>query len=377
MQYFELKEKGNLFFQSGEFSEAIECYISAIDVSSSVKPETIDSILTQIACHSNLATSYSNIGQFKLAETATTEGLSLIHETNHLTASESEYSEKINKIKQKLLLRLSYFDNRRAVINNSINTRNISPTNPTNLHLSPLKAMLTDSNLKERKTLYFFESQYMSYKYDNTVRFLATIHVLTCISVFGWYRDELTHEILGFGAHINMGSLLYSVYSNMQKLITNQPFVILPELVQGLNSAFENAVDKRKVRIFVVGGHKAMDLDKALCQYFPGNPEKHSFSSLVLECIANAGFSNIDTSLLNKFEGVACISSNEIERQLCEENQRFVLAALDLEMGLLVTHTEDASQFEILPRDSDIRRYERDVVSKLVAMGATLERVTT
>ena len=43
-----------------------------------------------------------------------------------------------------------------------------------------------------------------------------------------------------------------------------------------------------------------------------------------------------------------------IERSLCQSNQRFELAAVDLETGLMATHTDHDSQEILIPPHSHI-----------------------
>jgi hypothetical protein len=83
--------------------------------------------------------------------------------------------------------------------------------------------------------------------------------------------------------------------------------------------------------------------------------------------------------LLNVFTGVEAITTVEMEQRLYEQNQRSVVAALDLESGAILTHSEHRSQYDLIDRESGIRSRELDVNERSRFSGsfvATMEENT-
>lgn len=204
----------------------------------------------------------------------------------------------------------------------------LSSANPTSLN-GELLVSLGDLS----KTHYFFVGEIglpVSHK-----RFLATIHVLSCISVFAWFKDN-KNSIFALGAHIPIGAVLYGC---------KKGGAALSELIDTLRSIFKGC-PLADVTVYVVGGHQATDNDMALKNYFPKDPRKWLFSWHVLEALRSVGLPNIDTTLLNVFPGASLQELGEgAEVRLCAANMRFSIAALDLWTGKLLTHTNHSYLF--------------------------------
>merc|ERR1712130_341351 len=67
--------------------------------------------------------------------------------------------------------------------------------------------------------------------------------------------------------------------------------------------------------------------------------------------MGTAGFDKINQSMLNPFPGGPLGPSPSCEVKLVEDNQRFAVAALHLETGRVVTHTDAKSAEEEVPQE--------------------------
>jgi hypothetical protein len=213
-------------------------------------------------------------------------GHELIQKNKDMIVTEQQVLS-VEKIQKKLFHRLQELDVEDEILENVMKSQVVSMNSPTSLCLSnELKSLFTGPKMR---TLYFYEGQYKSYSstisHPLPVRFLATIHVLTCISVFAWIRNQTSGEVTAFGAHIAIRNLLSSEFA---KLSGSQKR-ILPELIDKLTSVFKGC-DKQNVIVHVVGGHRLMDHDIALKQYHPNSPNKQRFSLRVIEVLRDAGF---------------------------------------------------------------------------------------
>lgn len=159
-------------------------------------------------------------------------------------------------------------------------------------------------------------------------RFLATIGVFSCIAVFAWEPSGRA-----FGAHIAMPTLHLAARQNPNSKL------LLPEICAALKFTFKKVLDLKTVRVHLVGGQAAQDVDKGLASSFPGDPRKHSFAWHVIGAVQAAGLKldQESTLLLNVFPGIPFHPRFEQE-QRCKGHS-FSLVGLDRRTGNLVTHT--------------------------------------
>ena len=197
------------------------------------------------------------------------------------------------------------------------------------------------------QTDYFFMGQYIW----NRKTYLATIHILSCITIMVYCPDDG----LSFGAHIYLGSLLYT---STNKLIFPE---LRTELLQLKNKA---------AIVYLIGGFQKCDRIPALAMYFQGHAQKLLFSwhirELIRECMPLAV---IDDTLLLKFPGRICTSINE-EKKCCEEGHRFEVVALDTTTGKLTYQNGNYTNLECVP--DSIKYAESTHMSSLTPMGAPL-----
>ena len=95
------------------------------------------------------------------------------------------------------------------------------------------------------------------------------------------------------------------------------------EVIESMQALFS----PESAQVWLVGGHSK------------GQPL--SLSSHVQKALQGTGFKNIDRTLHHRFEGRP-ITTRSIEQQLVREGQcfRMVGLAIDLERGLLISHTD-------------------------------------
>jgi len=167
---------------------------------------------------------------------------------------------------------------------------------------------------------------------DATSEFLATTGVLTCLVVFAWVRTK--EDVRALGAHIPCGCILNSC-NPLKFWKTGRA---LEELTVALRGTFGH-VPMTQVQVHIVGGHKATDHDGALKDIFKSKRTKQFLSWHVIDAVKSAGVVNIDVSMLNRFPGGDLLQ----EQRLRDSNQRFCCAALHMETGKVVTHTEESS----------------------------------
>ena len=85
---------------------------------------------------------------------------------------------------------------------------------------------------------------------------------------------------------------------------------LLPEITNALKWTFKKS-DPKDVKIHLIGGQQAQDIDKALRSFFPGQKQKHSIAWHVKDAVLSAGLllDSQSTRLLNVFPGKsACCS---------------------------------------------------------------------
>jgi hypothetical protein len=369
----ELKEKGNSAFLRGDWLGSIQNYdVSLKYAAHSSTPVSFDSIFLQIVCRSNLATAYTKLRLYEMSRICAELGNELIEKNREEFILTEQHKSSVERIQKKLFFRIQELDLEDEILDNVMRSKVVSANCPTSLCQSnELKSLFAGPTMK---TWYFYEGQYKSYSSAISpsipVRFLATIHVLTCISVFAWNRNQTSGEVKAFGAHIAIRNLLSSEYAK----VSGSQKRILPELIDSMTNVFKGC-DKQEVMVHVVGGHRKMDHDIALKQYHPNTPKRQRFSLRVIEILQDAGFTTLNTSLLNVFTGVEAITTREMETSLYEQNQRYVLAALDLESGSILTHSEHRSQYDLIGLQSEIRSRELEVNQRSVFNGAFVAKM--
>lgn len=180
-----------------------------------------------------------------------------------------------------------------------------------------------------------FRSAAFSTSGASPFRYLTTVEVQTCMALFAWARKS-EDETIGFGAHVPKCAV-FPCWGPGFKGISNPGAEPLRELSDALREAFAG-VAPAAVRVRVCGGYGRMD---AAGPALPGRPalhepgERRRFSWHVAHAARAAGLSDVDTSMVNLFEGSA--AGQRVP------NANFIVAALDLETGRLLAHTEDAS----------------------------------
>ncbi|KAJ1495337.1 hypothetical protein T484DRAFT_1763059 [Baffinella frigidus] len=305
------RRQGNAHFKACEWADAVASYACGLQCDST-PPEAA------VVLYSNRAAALLKQGSFVIAGDAARAGLALF------SGSESLPLE----LKQKLTYRAREADLGEAVEQAAARTSEVSMTAQTIIGAdSPLGTALGDENT----TAYFFEAQFRELL-PGSKRFLATINVYSCIAVFASSPDGRA-----FGAHINLSSLLSSLYENRRR---GQGGMILSNMSKALQRVFRK-VDQSKVTISLVGGHEKMDHSIALeTKYYTKEEAMWRFSGVVRRCVAEAlPGASIDVSLLNRFDGVDVVTL-EMEAQCCYQGQRFQVVALDSHTGNVVTQTK-------------------------------------
>jgi hypothetical protein len=181
-------------------------------------------------------------------------------------------------------------------------------------------------------------------------RFLATVDALTSIVVFARARCPKSGKIVGFGAHVSLQNVLHGCMR--QQLRSHRDTYPLQEFQDALKATFEG-LPANAVLFHLVGGQLYEENNKGsslATVFFPDVEYKHHFSWHVRDAIATAGFvdSMVNTVMLNPFPGQR-IGSALAEQQLREQGQCLTCAALDLDTGLVVTHTEYATGRALIP----------------------------
>lgn len=167
--------------------------------------------------------------------------------------------------------------------------------------------------------------------------FLATINVGPCIVIFAW--SKRCDVAIGFGAHVPLGAVLHGCIRCFQGSGSQH---VLQELVDALKSAF-TGISPTDVEIHILGGHayEETNAESSLkLAFFRNEPEKQRFSWHVKDAVRAAGLrgASINSAMANVFEGGKI--SAETAKQFLKENQHFFCAALHMETGNIVTHTE-------------------------------------
>jgi hypothetical protein len=226
-----------------------------------------------------------------------------------------------------------------AVEQAAASTRGVSPTAQTIIEAkSPLGTALGDLGT----TAYFFEMGFLALSPGSTLRFLATLRVNGCITVFASGPGGRA-----FGAHINVALVVSSLRESRDAGRWGEP---LEKVSEAMQEVFAD-VDPSRVTISLVGGWRAMDgyMLEELQFHFPEEEAIRSFSGVVRKWVDEAlSGAAIDVSLLNRFEGYdyGPNSPDSGEEELrCKlkcwlEGQFFGVVALDSHTGMVVSQTK-------------------------------------
>jgi len=168
--------------------------------------------------------------------------------------------------------------------------------------------------LASQQTQFILPDEYACYnKGDKGPRFLATKGVFTCIAVFACDASGR-----GFAAHIQVPRLHVNFWKK-------RGMPLLPELTNALKWTFKKA-DPHDVKVYLVGGQKAQDIDVALCSFFPGQKQKHSIAWHVKDAVLSAGLllsTPQSTRLLNVFPGRQMLLCFVCDFFLTDDSQAF------------------------------------------------------
>mmetsp|Transcript_17648 Transcript_17648/g.21591 ORF Transcript_17648/g.21591 Transcript_17648/m.21591 type:complete len:523 (+) Transcript_17648:236-1804(+) len=112
-------------------------------------------------------------------------------------------------------------------------------------------------------------------------RFMATVGVFSCITVFVWSKSTSTCTDANspgpcFGAHVSLGALLRGLRACKHAKIDIDR--ALSPLLLKLRECFQGCKQEQDVIVTLVGGHRAMDYCQGLEAMFPGDTEKWSFA---------------------------------------------------------------------------------------------------
>eukprot|EP00929_Paragymnodinium_shiwhaense_P013236 TRINITY_DN121101_c0_g1_i1.p1 TRINITY_DN121101_c0_g1~~TRINITY_DN121101_c0_g1_i1.p1 ORF type:complete len:448 (-),score=48.30 TRINITY_DN121101_c0_g1_i1:145-1488(-) len=305
-----VRSEGNKQFCAGNFLAAKQTYESLLH------HDAQD--VNRLKAVSNLALTYLKLGLCHRASFACEEGVRV---------AASLEGDDVKVLLRKLESRKRAAKMLEHVVDNYIASLQASPASPTRLPAELCREVISSASSL------FLMGQFLEARDDS--RFLCTVGVLTCIAIFAWSPES---KVRGFGAHVPVGAVLHGCLRRRMGSSCHT----LEEMVKALKAAFEGT-DPSKVEVHVLGGHAVEDGSTALASvYFKGDPQRSLLSWHIIDAVRSAGFSRINTALLNVFPGAPC-ESMEIEMRLRQENQRFVLAALDLETGNIVTHSEHAT----------------------------------
>eukprot|EP00929_Paragymnodinium_shiwhaense_P026612 TRINITY_DN15799_c0_g1_i1.p1 TRINITY_DN15799_c0_g1~~TRINITY_DN15799_c0_g1_i1.p1 ORF type:complete len:724 (+),score=109.23 TRINITY_DN15799_c0_g1_i1:119-2290(+) len=199
----------------------------------------------------------------------------------------------------------------------------VAESRPTCLSPALVKAVVADFPA-------CYQGQFMSGTSSDGRRFLSCLGVLVCIAVFAWMPGPNPR---GFVSHINS-----HVLSNGKDA--------LAEMEAGLLRAFAG-VKLSDVRVHILGGHRLADVLSPLVLRHSRDSPKSAFSWHIKDMLKRLGFVNINTDMLLAFDGFADQSfyRNPLKTPTARENKRFVVAALDLHTGSIITHTKSPGGF--------------------------------
>ena len=320
--------EGGLLFRQGAFADAKAVYLRAAAVE-----EAPNGVKAKIK--SNLAQVSLRLEEAAMASEYCEEAVVLLEAAESEPASAKD-AQLHRTLREKVESRSRAAALLRAVLDNYRESLLVSTSSRTRLPAC-LRALVLQSP-------YLFTAgqlrvaRWRMGAVPDSHRFMPTIGVLTCLTLFAWGRGA-DGWCIGFGCHVPIGCLLSGCLRQRIGRVTTHP---LQEAVDTLRSALKD-MDLSSTRLHIVGGHRYTDVDLALSRtYFPANRSKHSFAWHLIDAARVAGCKIINTSLANRFPG-ADITSQEVEQGLRDSGQRFVVAALDLETGYVITHTDEES----------------------------------
>jgi len=249
-----------------------------------------------------------------------------------------------------------------SVLFNAKATISVKPSCPTEMD-STLLAALADSQQS-----YFFcmndvTSSALLETDGGRRRFLATVGVFSCITVFAWSKSTCVNSPgLCFGAHVSLGALLRGLRAC--KHVKYDIDRALAPLLLKLRHCFQGS--RQDIIFTLVGGHRAMDNPKALEIFFPKDREKWSFAwhiknacDIVLNEMPNKVVWK--TNLLLRFEG-EMIKDTADEVRVRKKNMNYMVVVLDTSTGHLLTHTKYTNMASLLT-EAVLRRQMEAYVS--------------
>lgn len=371
-----LKAAGNKFFKSSHFERAVDFYTAATRAfESEVGPS-----FGLVASESNLAAALLVCGRFADAEAAADRGLVAAKawvddghvETDKLADLVEKLKSRRSSARGRLRLEVE-------IAECAIDSLMVSPDRPATmggiLRQEIFGAEYEDIPfvnsfvMGQFKTATYLPSPH-SFRIDPG-RFLVTVNVFTCIAVFAWHPGDANTPAIGFGAHVPVGTVLDGSLRKARADGSRDSRSTIPEMSDALRKAFKD-IDKsdRSIQVIVLGGHASVDHNFALANYHPNSEKRQRFSWHVLDAIRGSGLDlAIDTTLLNVFEGSGLITSPAMEMELRAQNQRFVVAALDLVTGRLLVDTEHRSAASV---PDVVWQTERSVMASIRMGGAPM-----
>ena len=210
------------------------------------------------------------------------------------------------------------------IIDNIADRSILSSKNPVTAH-----PLLFDAIQDKNQSFIFYSGQICSsstlQKKREIPRFIFTVSVFTCISVFAYSsKDKFV------ATHIPLSSLLNGCLKN-----TKNP---LPGLVYHLKSTFKD-VKPETVKITIIGGLKSTDKDIALQSYYPYESNSHYFSKHIMKAIAFSGLAKakIDNDCLTKFNGSKNVLFSLEEQK--RDNLHYQFISMDTNTGLVFLNT--------------------------------------
>lgn len=387
-----MKQQGNDAFKAGEYVRAIAAYKAACKViETQEKGHDMNSLILLVACHSNRCLAHYNLQQYKQSVKAANDGLVLAKKALHHAPSASSPASdssspsaiiQLESLREKLQSRLVDADLAVGVAANNEESQQVSPTHPTCIkHPRLIQALQSKQECKWAVMGEYVKVEQAS---GGPIRFIATPHILNCISVFAWHRDPKTGMVRVFCAHANVGNILRGCLMLARGL--SRGGGILPELTETLRSLFSSC-HHDEVHVSLVGGHAYSDDDMGLKRYFPNDKRRWTLSAVLMDAIhkaglgkskdvseskgshAIAGAGSIDCTLLNRFNHDRPISSMQYEAELYRTNNRFIVAAIHMDSGRIMTHTDYEANRQMMPPrgtivPAHVLQYEREVMSR-------------
>ena len=326
--------QGSAHHTAGEWSDAVAAY--SIALASDSTPPNAAAIL-----HCNRASALLKQGYFVKAGEDALSGIELLSGRESLDLT----PEIVRFLQQKLLIMVRQAslgpDLGVAVERAAADTREVCMAAQTSIERGPLREALGDLGA----TLYFYEAGFQGLSTHSQHRFLATIWVSSCITVFA-----SGPHCRAFGAHVNGAQLLGSIMDERKPLLQFRK--VLEDVSTSMQDVFRD-VESSQVTISLVGGYTKQDYSgmERLKLFFPEEEALWCFSGVMRRWAAEAlPGALIDVSLLNRFDGADWSESVQNKAghweapdrdQLMRQGQLFQVVALDSYTGNIVTQTKD------------------------------------